>query len=116
MLYHVENIDKSLSEINRVLKPGGYLYCSTVGQNHMMEIRDIMLKFKSETMDIKSSDITSRFNLENGVEKLKKLFDCIEMKRYEDNLIVTDATPIIDYMFSMPGNVQESFNKERFQY
>lgn len=115
MLYHVENIEKSLSEINRVLKPGGYLYCSTVGQNHMIEIRDIMLKFKSETMDIKSSDITSRFNLENGLEKLKKLFDCIEMKRYEDNLIVTEATPIIDYMFSMPGNVRESFNKERFQ-
>ena len=115
MLYHVDDIEKSLSEINRVLKPGGSLYCSTVGQNHMMEIRDIMLRFKSETMDIKSSDITSRFNLENGVEKLKKLFDCIEMKRYDDNLIVTEATPIMDYMFSMPGNVRESFNEERFQ-
>jgi len=115
MLYHVDNIQKALSEIYRVLKPGGYLYCSTVGQNHMMEIRDIMLKFKSETMDIKSSDITSRFNLENGMEKLKNWFNGIEMKRYEDNLIVTEATPIIDYMFSMPGNVRQSFNKERFQ-
>ena len=113
MLYHVENIQRALSEIHRVLKPGGYLYCSTVGQNHMIEIRDIMLKFKSETMDIKSSDITSRFKLENGMEKLEKWFDSIEMKRYEDNLIVTEATSIIDYMFSMPGNVRESFNKER---
>jgi len=113
MLYHVDNIQKGLSEINRVLKPGGYLYCSTVGQNHMMEIRDIMYKFKSETMDIKSSDITSRFNLENGLVKLEKWFSCIEMNRYEDNLIVTEATPIIDYMFSMPGNVRESFNIER---
>jgi len=115
MLYHVDNIQKALSEICRVLKPGGYLYCSTVGQNHMMEIRDIMSKFKSETMDIKSSDITSRFKLENGAYKLKKWFDNIEMKRYEDNLIVTEATPIIDYMFSMPGNVRESFNSERLQ-
>jgi len=115
MLYHVDNIQKALSEICRVLKPDGYLYCSTVGQNHMMEIRDIMSKFKSETMDIKSSDITSRFQLENGAYKLKKWFDNIEMKRYEDNLIVTEATPIIDYMFSMPGNVRESFNSERLQ-
>ncbi len=113
MLYHVENIQGALSEINRVLKPGGNFYSSTVGKNHMVEIRDIMLKFKSETMDIKSSDITSRFQLENGLEKLKKWFDSIEMKRYEDNLIVTEETSIIDYLFSMPGNVRESFNEER---
>lgn len=115
MLYHVDNIDGALSEIFRVLKPGGYFYSSTVGQNHMIEIREIMSKFKSETMDIKSSDITSRFKLENGQEKLKKWFNNIEMKRYEDNLIVTEATPIIDYMFSMPGNVRESFNSERLK-
>jgi ubiquinone/menaquinone biosynthesis C-methylase UbiE len=115
MLYHVENIQGALSEIYRVLKPGGYFYSSTVGKNHMIEIRDIMLKFKSETMDIKSSDITSRFQLENGVEKLNKWFKSIEMKRYEDSLIVTEATPVIDYIFSMPGNVRESFNKERLE-
>lgn len=113
MLYHVDNIGEALSEIYRVLKPGGYFYFSTVGKNHMIEIRNIMLRFKSETMDIKSSDITSRFQLENGEEKLKKWFNNIEMKRYEDNLIVTEATPIIDYIFSMPGNVRQSFNKER---
>ena len=113
MLYHVDIIESALSEIYRVLKPGGYFYCSTVGQNHMIEIRSIMLKFKSETMDIKSSDITSRFNLENGMAKLKEWFDNIEAKSYEDNLIVTEATPIIDYIFSMPGNVGESFDKER---
>ena len=115
MLYHVDNIEKALSEILRVLKPGGYFYASTVGKNHMSEIRDTMVKFKSETMDIKSSDITSRFQLENGMEKLNKWFYNIEMKRYEDSLIVTEATPIIDYIFSMPGNVRESFNKERLE-
>ncbi|WP_291632833.1 MerR family transcriptional regulator [Clostridium sp.] len=115
MLYHVENIENALSEIYRVLKPGGYLYCSTVGQNHMIEIRDIMLKFESETMDIKSSDITSRFRLENGEGKLKKWFSNIAMKRYEDSLIVTEIWPIVDYIFSMPGNVRESFNSERLQ-
>jgi len=113
MLYHVENIEKALSEIHRVLNPGGYFYFSTVGQNHMVEIRNIMLKFKSEEMDIKSSDITSRFKLQNGKGKLEKWFNNIEMKRYKDNLIVTEVTPIIDYMFSMPGNVRGSFNNER---
>ena len=113
MLYHVEDIWKALSEIYRVLKSGGSFYCSTVGENHMIEIRDIMNKFKSETMDIKSSDITSRFNLENGAQKLINWFDNIEMKSYEDSLIVTEAIPIIDYIFSMPGNVRESFSKER---
>lgn len=113
MLYHVDNIGKALSEIYRVLKPDGYFYSSTVGENHMIEIRNIMVKFKSETMDIRSSDITSRFKLENGSDKLEKLFDNIKMKRYKDNLIVTEVTPIIDYIFSMPGNVRQSFNEER---
>lgn len=113
MLYHVDDIEKALSEIYRVLKPGGYFYCSTVGQNHMIEIRDIMNKFKSETMDIKSSDITSRFKLENAMGRLEKWFDSIEMKPYEDNLIVTESAAIVDYIFSMPGNVGESFNKQR---
>lgn len=115
MLYHVDDIEKVLSEIYRVLKPGGQFYSSTVGENHMKEMKKIMLKFKSDNMDVNSWGITSRFNLENGVETLEKWFKNIEMKRYKDNLIVTEPSYIIDYIFSMPGNVKESFDEERLK-
>ena len=39
MLYHIPDLGKTLSEIRRVLKPEGHLYATTVGLNHMAELR-----------------------------------------------------------------------------
>ncbi len=40
MLYHVPDRPKAIAEIKRVLKPGGRLIATTVGENHMNEIMD----------------------------------------------------------------------------
>ena len=37
MLYHVPDIDKALSEVKRVLKPGGKFYVSTNGGRNICE-------------------------------------------------------------------------------
>lgn len=111
MLYHVPDIDRAFSEIYRVLKYGGYFYASTVGKNHMAQMREIAEKFGSGDITVKSWDYTEKFQLENGEKQLSRWFGCIELKRYEDNLIVTDPEPLIDYIFSMPGNERESFDR-----
>lgn len=115
MLYHVEDIEKAFSEIDRILKKGGYFYASTVGKNHMYEMRDLIFEFKSEVMNAKSWDITENFQLENGLEQVEKWFEKVKLKRYQDSLIVTDAVPLIDYIFSMPGNVRESFDERKLK-
>ena len=37
------------------------------------------------------------------------------MKRYSDNLKLTAASPLIDYIFSMPGNTKTTFDKDKLE-
>ncbi|APR01311.1 ubiE/COQ5 methyltransferase family protein [Clostridium botulinum] len=104
MLYHVPNINKALKEINRVLKSEGILFASTVGKNHMKEIREIISTFDIYNLTSKSWEITDSFQLENGLKIVSEYFNMVELKRYKDNLKVTDPVYILDYIFSMPGN------------
>lgn len=113
LLYHVPDMEKALSEIQRVLKPGGLFYTSTVGKNHMIEMRKLISEFDSDIITTKSFKTTYKFNLENGTEMLSKHFSNISIKRYNDNLNVTEAIPLIDYIFSMPGNVKSLFDDEK---
>jgi len=113
MLYHVSDIEKAFSEINRVLKPGGYFYASTVGKTHMKELRDIVCKFDSKIITTKSWDLTEKFHLENGSDQVVKWFKEVKIKKYKDSLKITEAMPLIDYIFSMPGNLKDNFDEAK---
>lgn len=115
MLYHVQDLDTALCEIYRVLNIGGQFYASTVGKSHMAEMREIAAKFDPDIITTKSFNITEKFQLENGFAILKKYFKDIQMERYNDHLIVTEAGPLIDYFFSVPGNVRESFGQDKLK-
>jgi ubiquinone/menaquinone biosynthesis C-methylase UbiE len=115
MLYHVPDKEKTFSEIKRVLKPNRYFYASTVGKNHMKEMRDIIAKFNSESITSESWNATESFQLENGFEQVSKWFKEVKLKRYNDNLNVTNAMPLVDYIFSMPGNTREFFTEDNLQ-
>ncbi|WP_125152207.1 MerR family transcriptional regulator [Clostridium rectalis] len=113
MLYHVDNVDKALSEIKRVLKPEGRFYASTVGESHMKEMRQMISEIDENILKNESFYLTKKFQLENGKDILSKFFDNIKLKRYEDSLKLTKATPLVDYIFSMPGNIKQEFNEEK---
>lgn len=115
MLYHLSDIKKAFGEIKRVLKKDGVFYASTVGKNHMAEMRQLTAKFDSELITTDSFQQTQKFQLENGLEKMSPYFRDVTLARYEDSLIVTEPGPLIDYVFSMPGNTRESFDQEKLQ-
>lgn len=115
MLYHVPDREKAFSEAKRVLKNNGLFYASTVGKNHMKEMREIVAKFNSENITTKSWDLTENFQLENGFKQVSKWFKEVKLKRYEDSLIVTDPIPLVDYIFSMPGNTKDIFTEDKLQ-
>jgi ubiquinone/menaquinone biosynthesis C-methylase UbiE/DNA-binding transcriptional MerR regulator len=115
MLYHVPDIEKAFTEIYRVLKPSGHFFASTVGKNHMAEMRDILSGFDSDIITTKSWDATEKFQLENGMGQITEWFKNAELKRYNDSLLLTDTAPLVDYIFSMPGNAKEELTREKLE-
>lgn len=95
MLYHVPDRPKAITEIKRIMKPGGHLFAATVGDNHIKEMKAWLLKVH----DDKASDINP-FTLESGLEQLKPFFPNVTLSRYEDNLHVTEIEPIMAYIRS----------------
>jgi Methylase involved in ubiquinone/menaquinone biosynthesis len=106
IFYHISDKQKALSEIRRVLKSNGYLFLSTIGKNHLIELRELLKEYKSNIV-IAQSDFAEDFGLENGAEQISNYFDAIELLRYEDSLIVSEIEPIINYLYSTTGNSKE---------
>jgi ubiquinone/menaquinone biosynthesis C-methylase UbiE len=99
MLYHVPDQPRALAEIQRVLKPGGRLYASTVGQRHLGEITELVRRFDARLASWQGPADVS-FTLENGADLLGAWFHEVALTRYEDGLVVTEAAPLVDYMLS----------------
>jgi ubiquinone/menaquinone biosynthesis C-methylase UbiE len=73
MLYHLPDMEKALAEIQRVLKPVGRFYASTIGQGHLQELSDLVIKFDPQLAAWGSVSADS-FTLENGSERLREYF------------------------------------------
>jgi ubiquinone/menaquinone biosynthesis C-methylase UbiE len=106
MLYHVPDVDKAVSEIRRVLKPGGRFYGSTGGLMHMKEADDFVQEHMASKLpgvfERLGEGITKHFALENGAEQLSKHFDNVKLHELPpSHLHVTEAEPFIAYVLSM---------------
>jgi SAM-dependent methyltransferase len=101
MLYHVPDRAKALSEIRRALGPGGRVYASTFGTNHMRELADLAAGFDPAWAVWGSGGLASQtFTLENGAAQLAQAFTDVRLHRYEDALVVTESEPLVRYLLS----------------
>ena len=113
LLFYCENIDAVCKEVYRVLKgPDGLFVCSTYGAAHMKEITDLVQGFDNRIV-LSGEKLYERFGLENGEQTLKKSFDRIVLKRYEDEIILNTSEPLIEYILSCHGN-QNQYLLDRF--
>jgi len=99
MLYHVPDRPKAFAEVRRVLKPAGRFYASTLGMNAMKELHELMGRFDDNLFSWGKS-AAAAFCLENGMEQLNPYFDQVSMRRYDDDLLVTDAEMLLAYILS----------------
>lgn len=112
ILFFMKDLDIVLSEIRRVLKPGGHIYCSTIGENHMKELEKLMQSFSGNII-LHEEKLYSKFGLENGQEVLEKYFGQVERRSYKDRLIVDDTNGLLEYIYSIPGNILDIIDTKK---
>ncbi len=113
MLYHLSARQAALSEICRILAPGGILYASTVGERHLCEITELIHRFDPSLSAW--GNVADSFKLENGAAQLTPWFSQVSLVRYEDSLAVTEAEPLVEYILSgwldLPAERRQEFSK-----
>ncbi len=84
MLYHVPELDGALSELRRVLRPGGTLVAVTNDVEHLIELWD--LAQRASRME------QFNFRSDNGAEVLRRHFADIERRDTRGWVTMDDAT------------------------
>jgi 2-polyprenyl-3-methyl-5-hydroxy-6-metoxy-1,4-benzoquinol methylase len=90
MLYHVEDLDRALSELARVLEPDGKLVAVTIGEEHMAEVWRLVGYQKAERP----------FSRENGAEWLARHFRGVRRHDVDAQLVFPDAAAVHEYVDS----------------
>ena len=98
MLYYITDKPALLAEIQRVLRPDGRFYASTIGERHLAELVDLITLFDAKLAAWGA--VTNPFTLENGAELIARHFPEVSLKRYEDGLAVTEVEPLLAYIMS----------------
>jgi SAM-dependent methyltransferase len=98
MLYHVQDIDRALGEIARVLQPGGSLVAVTNSLRHLAELRELIGPIQP--------NFDKQFHSENGEELLGRHFSAIERIDTEVKVTVRDRAKLVAYQQSLSTPVR----------
>lgn len=88
MLYHVPHLQHGISELARVLHPGGTLVAVTNSRYHLLELREL----------VGSGPSTLSFNRENGEELLGEHFQRVQREDIDGRLEFADRGDVEAYV------------------
>jgi SAM-dependent methyltransferase len=89
VLYHVEDLDRGLAELARVLRPGGALVAGTQGRGHLLNVWKLL-------DDPWQPELS--FDDVNGLEALRRRFANVEVRRGDGVMAFANANALRDYV------------------
>ncbi len=104
VLFHVTDVNRALSEIQRVLKPSGVLLASTNSQTNMPEL-DMLFKRVFGLLGVRPKTASlaepqPHFHLEDAPRLAARHFFAVARYDLPSVLIFPEAQPLIDYVRS----------------
>jgi SAM-dependent methyltransferase len=116
MLYHVDDRERAVHELRRVLAPGGVLVVVTNGSRHIRQLRALVERaVRRATPDWElQNPSTHAFSLDNGGEQLRWAFDSVTVLRpmgASAPVRVRDAAVAADYVASVADHYQDSTSR-----
>lgn len=90
------------AEMQRVLRPGGLFYMSTVGEAYLCEMAELVHRFDPRA-DFWGLFPREPFYLENGAEQLAPFYAEIQSHRYANKLAIDQPEPIVDFVRTTNG-------------
>lgn len=103
VLFYMEDVQKTLREIKRVLKDQGLFYCTTYSGRHMKEITDLVQNYHP-SINLSENKLYEVFGLHNGYDILCPFFNQVTLKIHEDSLFINRIDDLIGYILSCKGN------------
>jgi ubiquinone/menaquinone biosynthesis C-methylase UbiE len=88
---------RAIREAARVLRPGGRLYATAGGSDHLAEFEELLQPL---VPGVQMGGLPERFGLDNGVELLSPWFESFEVAHYADRLVFEQPEPVLEYLLS----------------
>jgi len=109
MLFHVEDRGRAFAEIRRVLRAGGTFVSTTVGRDHLRELRELAPPQPGSQF----AESRGRYAIETAGAELAAFFDDVTVERYESSLRVTEVDPVVAFVRSRGGETEERLESVR---
>jgi SAM-dependent methyltransferase len=114
MLYHVPDRPRAFAEIRRVLKPGGMFYAATNGEQHMMELWQLLEPYIPNCYAVSLAPAEG-FLLGNGAAQLTAAgFVDVVWHDRSDALAITEVQPLIAYIQSSNTLMDHTWTEAEF--
>ena len=91
MLFHVQDVDRALAELTRVLRPRGRLVAATNDPNHLAELYEL----------VGAAPLELAFNSANASRLLERHFESVQRIDAPGWLVFADREAAQDYLDSM---------------
>jgi len=98
VLYHVRDRDRAIRKVVRVSKPKSRVVITTIGQNHLSEVADMLTEFDKTFRSIRLSP--DSFPPDSAVRELEPFFTDIKVYDCYENLFVTDGQAFLDFLMA----------------